>query len=132
MSMRKIRSMATLIAFMAITSLLWLAPMTNANAFGQKTGAENNGLNEAQKNEVWVKRSDRGMQCSPGSGQSLDEGAAELRKAGIEVLKAERGHDQKMRIQVCGASTGRENSYLIYRKNLPKAIFLGFKEAPNK
>lgn len=76
--------------------------------------------------QVWVSRSDGAESCAPKSGQSLEEGAAELKKAGVRVLDQRKGDDGKMHMQMCGAPTGSMNAYLIARDDLPKAIAHGF------
>lgn len=77
---------------------------------------------------VWIRRSDGGLSCSPEKAQSLEDAAGELKKARISVLDSRKGHDGKMRIQMCGAPAGTENAYKIHRSDLPRAVALGFAE----
>jgi hypothetical protein len=78
---------------------------------------------------VWVLRSDGALSCSPDEGVSLIEGAKKLEDAQIPILESRKGSDGKMHIQMCGASKGSTNAFLIPRKDLPKAISIGYQEA---
>ena len=84
----------------------------------------------AKPDSVWVGRPDGALSCEPKSGEAIESGAGELRKAKIQVLDSRKGTDGKMHIQVCGAPKGSLNSYLIPRKELPLALSLGFQEIP--
>lgn len=75
---------------------------------------------------VWVTRADGAQGCSPHSGQSLEEGAADLKKSKVRVLESRKGNDGKMHTQVCGAPTGATNAYLIPKSDLAQAMTLGF------
>lgn len=77
---------------------------------------------------VWVKRSDGALSCAMEKAQALEEGRKELNSAQVKVLDAQKTHDGKMHIQMCGAPAGSENSYLILKRDLNKALALGFKE----
>lgn len=95
-----------------------------------KKSPQSDPQSQSQANSIWVSRADGGQSCSPGSGQSLDEGAALLRKSKVRVLDSRKGNDGKMHIQVCGAPTGSANSYLIPREDIAQAVAQGFKETP--
>ena len=80
----------------------------------------------AQDNEtVWIYKYDESKQCAVNSGLELKAMQKELKK--IKVLSAKKQPDDKMRTAVCGAPTGIMNSYEIPKKDLNKAIKLGFK-----
>jgi hypothetical protein len=81
---------------------------------------------------VWVAKPDGAQSCSADSGLSLDSGAAELRKAKIQVLNARKGNDPKMRTQMCGAPKGSTNSFQIPEKNLADAMALGYQQLKTK
>lgn len=84
-------------------------------------------ISESQlANEVIViGKSDNSLQCGYNVGIPLDTMAKELE--GIAILKSEKKHDGLMRIQSCGAPTGMMNVYSIYRKDVKKAVKLGYK-----
>lgn len=65
-------------------------------------------------------------QCEPGSGVSLETMQQALAKAGVNVICAHRGHDGRMRIQMCGADTGKMNLFVIPGDQLQQAKALGF------
>ncbi len=88
---------------------------------------------QAKKEEsVWVTKPDQALSCEPQSGESLTQGSDELKSAKIPILDSQKGSDNKMHIQVCGASKGSMNSYLIPKKNLKDAIALGYQEIVNQ
>jgi hypothetical protein len=76
---------------------------------------------------VWIVRTDGTQSCSPKSGQSLEEGAADLKRARVRVLESHKGSDGKMHMQMCGAPTGGMNAYLIPRDDLALAMSQGYK-----
>ncbi len=86
-----------------------------------KTISEQDMANEI----ILVGRSDQSLQCGYNVGLSLQQMAQELE--GIEILRTEKRHDGLMRIQSCGAPTGMMNVYSIYRKDVKKAVKLGYK-----
>jgi hypothetical protein len=51
----------------------------------------------------------------------------ELIAAGIDVISSRKDSDGKMRMTVCGSSTGKINIYKINRKDEEKARQIGFK-----
>lgn len=65
-------------------------------------------------------------QCQQGSGVALEIMQRDLVEAGVDVICAHRGHDGRMRIQMCGADTGKMNLFVIPGEQLPKAQALGF------
>ena len=74
---------------------------------------------------VLIAKTDGSLQCGYKIGIKLDHMASEL--ANIEILKTEKKHDGLMRIQSCGAPTGMMNVFHIHRKNVRKAVKLGYK-----
>ena len=76
--------------------------------------------------QVWITRPDGAQSCSAGSGQSLEDGAAELRKSKVRVLESRKGSDGKMHMQMCGAPTGSTNAYLIPNEDLSRAVAQGY------
>ena len=64
-------------------------------------------------------------QCE-GGGQSLDQLAAELTRAGVPVRAASCGRDGRMRVAMCGASDGRIGIYTIAVADLQRATRAGF------
>jgi hypothetical protein len=97
-----------------------------AHALGRKpTGSPS----PATDGTAWVKRPDGTQQCSMDGKQSeasLEKGARELEKAGIPVLNRQKTSDGKMRIQLCGSPTGKEDAYQIRATDLERARALGF------
>jgi hypothetical protein len=78
---------------------------------------------------LWVARADGSRSCAPGKAASLEDSAAELKKAGVTVLESRKSHDGKMRAAVCGIETGRRNAHRVAKADLEKAQQLGFAEA---
>jgi hypothetical protein len=78
---------------------------------------------------IWVTRPDGAQSCSPGSGQSVEDGANELKKNKVRVLESRKGNDGKMHAMGCGMPSGSTNAYLIPRDDLPQAVAKGFVEA---
>jgi hypothetical protein len=118
-----------------ISILLWVTGA--AYGFGEKAGTTAGESGEASSSmssssvtgsAVWVTRPDGAQQCAPGTGQSLDQSANELKKARIRVLNSQKGNDKKMHAQVCGIPTGKTNMFQIPKEDLPKAFALGFHE----
>jgi len=75
---------------------------------------------------VWVYRYDNSKQCDTIPGISLDEGSKDL--GDIRVHSKQKQYDGLMRIQVCGAPTGKANTYKILRTDLPLAESSGYIE----
>ncbi len=75
---------------------------------------------------VFIAKPDNSKQCEPTSGTSLDKMAEELVE--IKIMSREKRSDGKMRMTVCGASTGMLNVYEIDAKDLEKATKLGYIE----
>lgn len=86
----------------------------------------------APEESVWIKRGDGSTSCEPGSGKSLSSDATDLRKSEISVLEEKKGHDGKMRIELCGIATGAENVFRIKKSDLPKALSLGYQVLSQK
>src|SRR5690606_22862206 len=95
---------------------------------GREVSAANaaGGANKVESGHILVAKSDGSRQCEEKSGISLVEMEKQLK--GIKVYSRSTQSDGLMRIQVCGASTGRLNVYEIDAANLAKAKSLGFKE----
>ena len=100
----------------------------NSWSFGSKEKSE---TDAASSENLWVKRSDFGVSCEKDKAQSLEAGAEELKKSGIQVFESSKDSDKKMHIQVCGVPSGNENRYLISKSEFEKAKALGFKEVPS-
>jgi hypothetical protein len=79
---------------------------------------------------IWISRPDGALSCGEGNVQSVEDGAAELRKAGVKVLESRKTNDGKIHIQMCGAATGSQNSYRIPTADWSKADKLGFRRDP--
>ncbi len=75
----------------------------------------------------WVVQSDDSKSCEQDSGISLTQGARRLKQNQIVILKSSKETDGKAYIQMCGAYQGGLNAYLIPKKELEKALKLGFK-----
>ena len=73
-----------------------------------------------------VYKYDGSLQCQRGEEMSLEAMAEELSSRGVEVIASRKGSDGRMRIAMCGASTGRLNVYTIPSKSLPLAREQGF------
>lgn len=80
--------------------------------------------------KVWVSRSDGARSCGAKEGQSVEDVSRELIQAGIKVYEARKGSDGKLHAQVCGASKGTVNAFLISDADFQKARALGFEVAP--
>ena len=74
---------------------------------------------------VFVAKLDGSKQCE-GKGIPAATMAKELK--GIKIFSQNNQTDGMMRIQMCGASTGRYNVYEINAKDFDKAAALGFKD----
>jgi hypothetical protein len=101
---------------------VWIACGVAAHAFSNRR-AEAPAPAPAQ---IWVTRADGARSCSPNSGQSLEDGAAQLRGAHVRVLDSAKGSDGKLHAQMCGAPTGKTNAYLIPKEDLPLAVAQGY------
>ncbi len=75
---------------------------------------------------VRVFKYDGSLQCNMGKPIPPSEMQKELGK--ITVYSSENKNDGLMRMQMCGAATGRANVFEIDRKDLEAAKKLGFKE----
>ena len=94
-----------------------VVPRTGENAVGPQP--------EGSK-YVWVYRYDNSKQCETIPGVSLEEGQKDL--GSIEVFASKKQYDGLMRIQACGAPTGKANTYKILRSDLPAAESSGYQE----
>jgi hypothetical protein len=84
---------------------------------------------QSSAESVWVTRPDGAQSCAPKSGITLTEGAEDLKEAKIPILDSRKGSDGKMHVQMCGASQGTTNSFLIPKARLSDALALGYQEA---
>lgn len=74
---------------------------------------------------ILIGKSDQSLQCGYNVGMTIEQMSKELED--IHILKTEKRHDGLMRIQSCGAPTGMMNVYSIYRKDVKKAVKMGYK-----
>lgn len=75
---------------------------------------------------VRVSKPDGSLQCGQGKATAIAEMQKQLKD--IQVYSSENKNDGLMRIQLCGSPTGNHNVYEINRKDLSKALSLGFIE----
>ena len=75
--------------------------------------------------QVAMFKSLEGRQCES-VGRNADDVAAELTRAGIEVIARSCGHDGRMRPQMCGAADGRIVIVEVPASNKDAATALGF------
>ncbi len=74
---------------------------------------------------ILIGKSDQSLQCGYNVGMTIEQMGKEL--VDIRIIKTEKRHDGLMRIQSCGAPTGMMNVYSIYRKDVKKAVKMGYK-----
>lgn len=79
---------------------------------------------------VWITRPDGSLQCDPKDegtqNDPIRKAKAELSKAGVKILESKKRNDGALRAAACGIATGNETSFLIEKRDLPKAKRLGF------
>lgn len=75
---------------------------------------------------VRISKPDGSLQCGQGKATAIAEMQKQLKD--IQVYSADNRNDGLMRIQLCGSPTGNHNVYEINRKDLSKALSLGFVE----
>jgi len=75
---------------------------------------------------IWVFKKDGSQSCGLMPGDSIEGAKTQLEKAGVKVIEARKQSDGKMHIQMCGADTGQVNQFKIDKKDLTKAIALGY------
>ncbi len=78
---------------------------------------------------VTIYRSAQALQCEPESGVSLAQAEAELAHAGVAGRCGQVGDDGAMRIQLCGADSGRIHLFRIAASDLTAAQALGYQPA---
>lgn len=79
---------------------------------------------------VWVGKSDEAKSCESDGGIELYTMENDLKTAGVKVLDKKKFHDNKMRIQMCGADKGTWNGFRISKKDVDKAKTKGFELLP--
>jgi hypothetical protein len=79
-----------------------------------------------QEPPVQVFRSAQVIQCEPASGISLAQAEAELAHAGIAARCGQVAQDGAMRIQMCGADSGRIHLFRVAAHQLETAKALGY------
>ena len=110
---------------MCSSDLLGLASCTHAVQKPEKQWTVKTSTESAQR--IWVARPDGSRQCASNKKTpSPAQVAQELQAAGVLVFQSRSGSDGKMRIQKCGAPTGRTVELEISRPDLEKALGLGF------
>jgi hypothetical protein len=100
-----------------------------AFAMGDKPSAPAQGGQTASSDSVWITRPDGSQSCSAKSGESIEEGAEDLKSANIHVLDSKKNASPKIHNQLCGMPTGTSNAYQISRSDLAKALSLGYQQA---
>lgn len=83
-------------------------------------------VSKSPQNRIKVYKYDGTLQCGMGKAISSTDMQKELN--GITVYSVENKNDGLMRVQVCGAPTGKANVYEIDKTSLEKAKTHGFKE----
>lgn len=79
-----------------------------------------------EKKKIFIYKYDGSKQCEEHTGTDIDDMRTEL--LGIKIFSMSKKSDGQMRVQVCGALTGKANVYEISAKDLSKAEALGFKK----
>ena len=115
-------------------SFIFAVTPSSAQAFATKKSdatdaATASGSNQENSSTIWVSRKDGATSCGIKKGQTLEEGADELKQNGVRVLSSRKGSDGKMHAQSCGMPMGTTNAYQIFRDDLVKAVSLGFQES---
>lgn len=90
------------------------------------TACQSRSVAPQQEAPVQIYRSAQVLQCEPASGVSLAQAEAELAHAGIAARCGQVSQDGAMRIQMCGADSGRIHLFRIFKSQLPVAMRLGF------
>lgn len=76
---------------------------------------------------IWITHADGTQSCSALPGQTLEEGAVELKKMNVRILDSRKGDDGMMHMHLCGAPTGKTNAYLIPAEDL--SLARGYQQA---
>lgn len=79
-----------------------------------------------QEPPVQIYRSAQMLQCEPTSGVSLAQAEAELAHAGIAARCGQVSQDGAMRIQMCGADSGRIHLFRVAAHQVAAAKALGY------
>ncbi|MDZ4298258.1 MAG: hypothetical protein U0998_07395 [Moraxellaceae bacterium] len=93
------------------------------------TACQSRSVVSTQEPAVQVYRSAQALQCEPSSGVSLAQAEAELANAGVAARCGQVAHDGAMRIQMCGADSGRIYLFRITANQLAAAKALGYETA---
>jgi hypothetical protein len=88
-------------------------------------------VKQVQEYVLWITRADGELSCGERKGQPLEDGAKELAGIGVRVLESRKTNDGKFHIQMCGAATGSQNSYLIRSEDFASAQKKGFRKGAN-
>ncbi|OFZ69941.1 MAG: hypothetical protein A3K03_06795 [Bdellovibrionales bacterium RIFOXYD1_FULL_44_7] len=119
--------------FFCIVFVFWSSfSAVSVFAFGARSSESGMAENIIAEEYVWISKSDGALSCGEREGQTLEEGVRGLAKENIEALELRKINDGKMRIQMCGALVGSENSYKIKKSDRTRAIALGYKELAKK
>jgi hypothetical protein len=108
----------------------------SAFGFGEKSRssalpAQDASSATSSSESIWITRPDGAQQCAPGSGQSLEDSAQQLKSAQVHVLNSQKGSDSKMHAQICGIPSGKTNTFQIPKDDLSKASGLGYHQIPS-
>ena len=115
------------VAAMGITAVGW-GLFTHAHAAAHEEAIIVGKLEPAPSaDQVWIVKADEARSCMKASGVTLDLMAKDLMDGGVHVVAKQKVHDNKMRIQSCGADKGTLNAFLIDKRDLEKALAQGFK-----
>lgn len=90
------------------------------------TACQSRSVAPQQAAPVQVYRSAQVLQCEPASGISLAQAEAELAHAGIAARCGQVAQDGVMRIQMCGADSGRIHLFRVAAHQLAAAKALGY------
>lgn len=83
-------------------------------------------VSQERDQKVWVVKPDGSKQCAKGGGLTVAKASEELRAKGVIVHQGRNGTDGRMRIQKCGADTGRTVELEISKIDVGIANQLGF------
>ena len=90
------------------------------------------GKAQPSNEKIWIVKPDGSLSCGERAGQSPQEAAQGLEKAGAKIFQSRAAHDGKMHMMVCGAETGATIELLIHSKDLSLAEEQGYKLKESK